>query len=92
MDEGTNWPYAYARMNDAMVHAPLSSGVHIGIMASGLPCRNTCGCLHQLQVWWLLQCGGQVVCLDGLNGSLKSLLFNFKELLLWNVANMDETI
>ena len=79
-DEGTNWPYAYARMNDAMAHAPLSSERHIGIMTGGLPNRNACSHLHQLQVWWLLQCRGKVVCLEGLNGSLKPLLFDLKEL------------
>ena len=88
-DEGINWPYAHARMNDAMAHAPLSSERHIGVMTSGLPSRNTCSCLHQLQMWWLPQCRGWVVCPDGLNGSLKPLLFNFKELLLWSAANVD---
>ena len=28
----------------------------------------------------------------GMNGSLKPLLFDFKELPLWNMANVDETI
>ena len=57
-DEGTNWPYTYARMNDAMAHAPLSSKRHISIMTGALPSRNACSYLNQLQVWWLLQCGG----------------------------------
>ena len=78
-------------MNNAMAHAPLSSEGHIGIMTDGLPSRNTCGFLHQLQVWWLQQCGGHVVCSDGLKGSLKPLLFNFKELPLWSMANADES-
>ena len=38
----------------------------------------------------VLQCRGWVVCPGGLNGSLKALLFDFKELPLWNAANMDE--
>ena len=37
VDEGTNWPYAYIRMNDAMAHMPLSSIGHIGVMTSHLP-------------------------------------------------------
>ena len=78
-------------MNDAMTHAPLSSEGHIGIMTSGLPSRNACGCLHQLQVWQLLQCRGWVVCQDGLNGSLKPLLFYFKALPLWSAANAHES-
>ena len=89
-NKGTNWPYAYVRMNDAVAHAPLSSEGHIGVMTSGLPSRNSCGHLQQLQVWQLLQCGGQVVCLEGLNGGLEPFLFDVKELPLWNVANADE--
>ena len=77
-------------MNNAMVHAPLSSEGHIGIMTSGLPSKNTYSCLLQLQVWWLLQCRGWVVCLEGLNGSLEPLLFDFKELPLWSMADADE--
>ena len=57
-DKGANWPYAYAWMNDSMAHVPLSSEGHIGIMTDGLPSTNACGCLDQLQVQRLLQCGG----------------------------------
>ena len=90
-NKGTNWPYAYARMNYAMAHATLSSEGPIGIMTCGLPSRNACSCLHQLQVWWLLQYRGQVVCPEWLNGSIKPLLFDFKELLLWIMADTDES-
>ena len=62
---------------------------HIGIMTEGLPSMNACSCLSQLQVWKLLQCRGWVVCPEGLNGSLKALLFDFG-VLIWNVANADE--
>ena len=89
-NEGTDWPYTYARMNDAVAHTPLSSEGHIGVMTGGLPSRNTCSHLYQLQVWQLLQCRGQVVCPEGLNRSLEPLLFNFKELPLWSMANTDE--
>ena len=77
-------------MNDAIAHAPLSSEGHIGIMTDGMPSMNTCGHLKQLQVWKLLQCGVQVVCLEGLYGGLEALLFDFKELPLWNAAGLDE--
>ena len=90
-DEGANWPYAYARMNDIMAHMPLSGKRHIGIMTSDLPSWNACSHLHQLCVWWLLQCRGQVVCPDGLNGGLEPLMFNFKEIPLWNVASTGES-
>ena len=91
LDEGAHWPYAYIRMNDAMAHMLLSSVWHIGTMTGDLPSQNACGHLHQLCVQQLLQCRGWVVCLDGLNGELESLVFNFKELPLWNVANMGES-
>ena len=77
-------------MNDAVAHVTLSSKGHIGIMTSGLPSRNASGYLHQLQVWQLLECRGQVVCLQGMDGSLDPLLFDLNELLLWSTANMDE--
>ena len=67
-DEGADWPYAYIRMNDAMAQMLLSSIGHIGIMAGDLPSWNACGCLHQLCVWQLLQCGGWVVCHVQLQG------------------------
>ena len=89
-NEGINWPYAYARMNDDMAHTPLSNEGDIGVMTGSLPSRNACGHLDQLWVWRLLQCRGQVVCPEGLNGSPKPLLFDFKELPLWNAANADE--
>ena len=90
-DEGADWPYAYIRMNDTLAHTLLSSVGHIGIMTGDLSSWNACGCLHQLCVWKLLQCRGQVVCLDGLNGGLEPLMFNFKELPLWNAANAGES-
>ena len=89
-DECLNWPYAYVWMNDTMAHTPLSSGGHIGVMTDSIPSMNACSCLDQLQVQKLLQCGGQVVCPEGLNRGLKALLFDFEELQLWNVANVDE--
>ena len=36
--------------------------------------------------------GGWVVCPEELNGGLEALLFDFEELLLWNVATGDEPI
>ena len=90
-NKGPNWPYAYVQMNDAMAHAPVSSEGYIGIMTDGMPSTNACGHLDQLQVWKLLQCGNWVVCPEGINGGLKALLFDFKELPLWNVASGDES-
>ena len=89
-NKGPNRPYGYTWMDDTMAHAPLSTEGHIGIMTDGIPSTNACSCLNQLQVWKLLQCRGQVVCPEGPNGSLKALLFNFRELPLWNVGSLDE--
>ena len=85
-DGGASWSYAYIRMNDTMAHMLLSSVGHIGVMTDDLPSQNTCGCLHQICMWQLFQCRGHMVCLDGLNGGLEPLMFNFKELPLWNMA------
>ena len=90
-DDGANLPYAYIRMNNPVAHMLLSSKGHTGIMTGNLPSQNACSCLHQLCMWQLLQCRRQVVCQDGLNGGLEPLMFNFKELPHWNVANTDES-
>ena len=89
-DEGTNWPYAYVRMNDTMAYSLLSSVGYISTLTSGLPIQNACSCQHQLQVWWLLQCRSWVVCPERMNGGLEPLLFNLKELPLWSMADADE--
>ena len=90
-DEGVDWPYAYIRMNDAMAHMPLSSEGYIGLMTSGLPSQNAYACLYQLYMWQLLQWRGWVVCPDGLNGGLEPLVFNFRELPLWNAASVGKS-
>ena len=59
-------------------------------MTGGIPSTNGCSCLDQLQVQKLVQCGGCMVCPEGLNGGIKALLFDSQELLLWNVATVDE--
>ena len=89
-NEGPGWPYTFVQMNSAVSLVPLSSEGHIGAMTDGMPSTNTCGHLHQLQVWKLLQCGGWVVCPEGLNWGLKALLFNFEKLPFWNAAAVDE--
>ena len=89
--EGANWPYTYIRMNNAVAHALLSSKGHIGIMTGDIPSENACSHLHQLHMWQLLQCRRWVVCPDGINGGLEPLMFNFKELPLWNTANVGES-
>ena len=67
VDEGTDWTYAYTRMNDAVVQALLSSVGNIGVMTGDLLSQNTCSHLHQIHMWKLLQCRGCVVFPDGLN-------------------------
>ena len=48
-------------------------------MIDGMPSMNACGCLSQLEVCKLLQCGDQVVCPGGLNGQLEPMQFTFPE-------------
>ena len=89
-DKGLNQLYAYTWINDTVAHVPLSSEEHISVMTDGIPSTNACSHLDQLQVQKLLQCEVWVVCLEGLNGSLKALLLDFEELPLWNVATVNE--
>ena len=84
--ESLDWPYTFIGMNDAVLHAPLSSKGHLDILTEGKPQRNPCSLLHQLQAWRLLQCRKWVVCPGGLNAGLDALVFYFEELPLWNVA------
>ena len=89
-DKGSDWPYAFVWLNDTVLHIPLSSKRHLGVLMEGKPQRNPCGLLHQLQAWRLLQCGKQMVCSGGLNAGLNALVFNLEELPLWNVATTVE--
>ena len=58
--KGTNWPCAYARMNDAMGYMLLSSEGHIGMMTGGYPVgmpmatwtNYGCGVYYNVQAWW----------------------------------------
>ena len=89
VDNGPDWPYTFLQMNNTMSHAPLSSEEHIGLMIDGMPSTNACSWLHQLQVWKLLQHGGQVV-FAGLNGELKAVQLTFQELPPLNATTVDE--
>ena len=89
-DEGPDWPYTFVWMNNTVLHMPLSSEGHLGVLTEGKPQRNLCGLLHQLQAWRLLQCRKWVVWPGGLNAGLKVLVFDFEELPLWNVATTGE--
>ena len=64
---------------------PLSSEGHLSVMIGGAPSTNTCGCLSQLEICKLLQCGDQVVCPKGLNGELEPMQFTFSEPPVWNM-------
>ena len=66
-------------LNKDTLHIPLSGEGHISAMIDGIPSRSTCGCLSQLQVCKLLQCGDQVVYPKGLNGGLEPEWFSLPE-------------
>ena len=72
---GSDWTYAFALHSEAILHTPLSSKGHISVMIDGMPSMNACGCLSQLEVCKLLQCGDQVVCPKGLIGELEPMRF-----------------
>ena len=88
--QSSRLPCAFVWMNDAILHVPLSSKRHLGILMEGEPQRNPCNLLHQLQAWRLLQYGKWVVCPGGLKAGLNALVFDFKELPLWNMATAGE--
>ena len=86
----TNWAYAFAWLNEGMLHTPLSSDGHISAVIDGVPSMNACGHLSQIEVHKLLQCRDQVVCPKGLNGELEPMQFTFSELPVWNADVLGE--
>ena len=72
-----------------MLHMSLSDNGHISAMMDSKCSVNTCGQLHQLQVWKLLQHSDSVVFPEGLNEEPEALQFSFWELPLWNATSTD---
>ena len=68
----------------ALNTSPLSATGHISAMIDGAPSRSMCGCLSHLEVWKLLQCGGEVVYPEGQNGGLELLLVSFPKPPVWD--------
>ena len=68
---GKNWTYAFVQLNKDAQHVPLPKEGHLSTMIEGLPSRNTCGHLHQLEVHLLLQSENWVVYLKGFNRGLE---------------------
>ena len=91
-DKGTDWLYTFIWINNTILHMPLSNKGHLGILMEGESQRISCGLLHQLLAWRLLQCGKWMVCPGGLNTGLKALVFDFDKELLWNIATEGEAI
>ena len=85
-DRSAGWAYAFIWLNEALSHAPLSSEGHVSSMMDGVPSREACSHLHQLQVCKLLQHKDLVVCLEGLNGEMEASWFTFQELPLLDTA------
>ena len=74
LKSGNNLTYDFVQLNEDAQHIPLSKEGYLSVMISGTPSRNMCGCLCQLEVCQLLQCGDQVMYPKGLNGGLEPVL------------------
>ena len=74
LNSGDNSAYTFVWFNEEVQHVPLSKEGHLSTMIDGVPSRNACRHLCQLQVCQLLQCGDQVVYPKGLNGGLEPVL------------------
>ena len=86
MDDSPDWLYAFVCISSTTSHAPLLDAGHIGSMTDGTQSVNTCGHLHQLQTWKLLQHREHVVFPKGLNTELEAHCFSFPELPPWDTA------
>ena len=61
-------------------------------MISGTPSRSALGCLSQLEVHKLLQCGDHVVNPKGLNGSLEPIWISLPELPVWDMNTLGKPV
>ena len=55
INDSADWAYAFAHLNGGPSYTSLSSEGHVSAMTGGMPPQSTCGRLHQLQAWHLLQ-------------------------------------
>ena len=68
---GNKWAYTFVQLNKDAQHIPLPIEGHLSAMIDGMPSRNMCRCLWQLEVCKLVQYGDLVVYPEVLNGDLK---------------------
>ena len=69
VNSGDNWAFTFVWLNEDAQHVPLPKEGHLSTMIGGVPSRNVCRCLYQLEVHWLLQCENWLVYPEGLNGA-----------------------
>ena len=86
---GNNWAYASVCLNGDTQHVPLPKEGHLSTMIDGMPSRNMCRSLCQLEVHKLLQYGDQVVYPEGLNGGLELVQTSLSGPLLWGWDALD---
>ena len=85
-DGSVDWVYAFVHLNEATFYAPLSDIGHISTMIDGALSSEPHGCLHQLQVWQLLQHKEPVVYPEGLHSKIEASQYTFPDLPLWDVV------
>ena len=68
LNSGDSWAYTFVQLNENTQHVSLSKVGHLSAIIDGMPSRNMCRCLCQLEVCKLLQYGDQVLYPEGLNG------------------------
>ena len=79
-----DWVYTFMQLNEDPQHIPLSTTGHISAMIDGTPSRSAYGHLSHLDVCKLLQCGVEVVYLEGLNRGLEPLQVSLPKLPIWD--------
>ena len=87
-----DWPYTFMQLCEDSQHVPLSDAGHISIMVDGAPSKSACRCLSCLEVCRLLQCGNEVVYLEGLNGGLKPIWVTLPKQLVWDTESTNEPV
>ena len=85
-----NWAYTFVKFNKDAQHVSLPKEGHLNAMTEGMPSRNMCQHLYQLEVHLLLQSECQEVYQGGLNGALELVVTSLPESFAHETNILDE--
>ena len=87
---GRNWAYTFVQFNKDAQHVPLPREGHLSTMIDGVPSRNVCGHLCQLEICQLLQWEDQVVYPEWLNRGLEPVVTSLPQSVAHGMSMFNE--